>query len=119
MDESFFLTFMNRDDAGHQLADRLEPMEFSHPVVYALPRGGVPVAVEVARRLNAPLDLVLVRKIGAPGNPEVALGAVVEGTPPQTVVNEEIKQLSGADDAFLERSRAEKLADLTFAGCAI
>ncbi len=111
MDESL-LTFMNRDDAGRQLADRLEPMEFSHPVVYALPRGGVPVAVEVARRLNAPLDLVLVRKIGAPGNLEVALGAVVEGTPPQTVINEDVKRISGADDTYLDRVRAEKLVEL-------
>lgn len=107
-----FLTFMDRDDAGRQLADQLEPMAFIRPVVYALPRGGVPVAVEVARRLNAPLDLVLVRKIGAPANPEVALAAVVEGTPPQTVINEDVKRLSGADDAFLERARAEKLAEL-------
>lgn len=87
-------------------------MGFSRPVVYALPRGGVPVAVKVARRLNAPLDLVLVCKIAAPGNPEVALGAVVEGTPPQTVINEDVKCLSGADDAFLDRARAEKLAEL-------
>ncbi len=111
MDDSL-LTFMDRDDAGRQLAKRLESMVFSNPVIYALPRGGVPVAVEVARRLNAPLDLVLVRKIGAPSNPEVALGAVVEGTPPQTVINEEIKRLSGADDTFLARAREEKLAEL-------
>ena len=111
MDDSF-LTFMNRDDAGRQLADQLEAMVLSRPVVYALPRGGIPVAVEVARRLNAPLDLVLVRKIGAPGNPEVALGAVVEGTPPQTVINEDVKRFSGIDDTYLERARAEKLAEL-------
>jgi len=107
-----FLTFIDRGEAGRQLADRLEPMEFDHPVVYALPRGGIPVAVEVAHRLGAPLDLVLVRKIGAPGNPEVALGAVVEGNPPQTVINEDVKRLSGADDAYVERIRAAKLAEL-------
>ncbi len=61
MDDSF-LTFMNRGDAGRQSAVQLEPMGFNRPVVYALPRSGVPVAVEVARRLNAPLELVLVRK---------------------------------------------------------
>ena len=106
------MAFMDRDDAGRQLADKLESMEFKNPVVYALPRGGIPVAVEVARRLNAPLDLVLVRKIGAPGNPEVALGAVVEGDPPQTVINQDIKRFSGADDTYLERVRAEKLAEI-------
>ena len=87
-------------------------MGLDKPVVYALPRGGVPVALEIARALRAPLDLILVRKIGAPGAPEVALGAVVDGENPQTVINEEVRRRSGADDIFLERARARELAEL-------
>ncbi|HVL20876.1 MAG TPA: phosphoribosyltransferase family protein, partial [Amaricoccus sp.] len=102
----------DRSDAGRQLAARLLPMALERPVVYALPRGGVPVALEIARALRAPLDLVLVRKIGAPGAPEVALGAVVDGEHAQTVINEEVRRRSGADDVFLERARARELAEL-------
>ena len=87
-------------------------MALERPVVYALPRGGVLVALEIARALRAPLDLVLVRKIGAPGAPEVALGAVVDGEHAQTVINEEVRRRSGADDVFLERARARELAEL-------
>ncbi|MFO8126900.1 phosphoribosyltransferase family protein, partial [Yoonia sp.] len=71
--------FIDRKDAGRMLAKLLADMELDDPVIYALPRGGVPVGVEVANRLGAPLDLLLVRKLGAPQNPEVALGALVEG----------------------------------------
>ena len=71
--------FANRRAAGHALAERLRHLEAAHPVVLALPRGGVPVAFEVARALRAPLDVVVVRKIGAPGNPEFGIGAVAEG----------------------------------------
>lgn len=104
--------FSGRGDAGRKLAERLAAMGLDNPVVYALPRGGVPVAVEIARRLNAPLDLVLVRKIGAPGNPEVALGAIVEGPQAQIVINEDIKQISGAEMEFIERAYEEELAEL-------
>lgn len=71
--------FEDRQDAGRQLAGRLGGLGPADPVVLALPRGGVPVAAEVARALGAPLDLVLVRKIGAPGQEELAAGAVVDG----------------------------------------
>lgn len=87
-------------------------MNLVRPVVFALPRGGVPVGLEIARALNAPLDLVLVRKIGAPGAPEVALGAVVDGENPQTVINEDVRRASGADDAFLTRARSRELAEI-------
>ena len=106
------VNFRDRTDAGRQLAARLIPMALDRPVVYALPRGGVPVAAEVARSLKAPLDLILVRKIGAPGAPEVALGAIVDGANPQTVINEEVRRRSGADDAWLERATARELAEL-------
>jgi len=105
-------TFTDRAQAGQQLAIRLAAMALDRPAVYALPRGGVPVALKISRRLKAPLDLVMVRKIGAPFNPELALGAVVEGTVPQTILNESIRQASGVDDAYIERARARELAEL-------
>lgn len=74
--------FKDRTEAGERLADKLAELELERPVVLALPRGGVPVALPVAKRLGAPLDLLLVRKIGTPANPELAAGAVVEGAEP-------------------------------------
>lgn len=74
--------FIDRAEAGRKLADALEKMELAEPVVLALPRGGVPVAAPIAERLGAPLDLVLVRKIGVPGHEELAAGAVAEGAEP-------------------------------------
>lgn len=71
--------FADRRDAGQRLAAALERFRTTSPVVVGIPRGGVPVAAEVARALGAPLDVVLVRKVGAPWNPEFALGAVAEG----------------------------------------
>ena len=74
------MRFRNRIDAGQQLASRLEEfVDRSDVLVLALPRGGVPVASEVARHLGAPLDVFLVRKIGVPGHPELAMGAIAEG----------------------------------------
>ena len=104
--------FQDRTDAGRQLAERLAALDLKDPVVYALPRGGVPVAVEVAKRLHAPLDLVLVRKIGAPGWPEVALGAVVNGEDAQTIINEDVYAATGSDAAGLERTRRRELAEI-------
>jgi putative phosphoribosyl transferase len=72
------MRFVDRRDAGQRLAARLLPFAPEQPVVVALPRGGVPVAVEVARALDAPLEVLAVRKLGAPGNPELAVGAVAE-----------------------------------------
>ena len=68
--------FAHRAQAGRELAHALAQLALPAPVVLALPRGGLPVALEVARALHAPLDLLLVRKIGAPGQPELAVGAV-------------------------------------------
>ena len=104
--------FADRADAGQRLARLLADLELDHPLIYALPRGGVPVAVEVAKRLAASLDLLLVRKIGAPRNPEVALGALVEGADEQIVINEDVRRLSGADDAYIARAVAEQRAEL-------
>jgi len=70
--------FRDRRDAGRRLADELARMDLDRPVIVALPRGGVPVAYEVAAALGAPLDVLAVRKIGAPGQPEYGVGAVAE-----------------------------------------
>ena len=106
------LRFSSRDDAGRRLASELVKRSFEAPVVYALPRGGVPVAAEIAEALGAPLDLILVRKIGAPGNPEVALAAIVEGDPPERVVTDEVMRRSGADPAYLEREVARQAEEM-------
>lgn len=104
--------FSDRTDAGRQLAAQLTGLASEHPIVYALPRGGVPVAIEVARTLGAPLDLLIVRKIGAPGYPEVALGAVADGTDPLLVVNQEVYAATGRDADGLERARQRELAEI-------
>ncbi|HTS33193.1 MAG TPA: phosphoribosyltransferase [Thermoplasmata archaeon] len=69
----------NRREAGRRLAERLLKYQADKPLVLALPRGGVPIAYEIAQRLHAPMDVLIVRKIGSPDNPEYGLGAVVEG----------------------------------------
>ena len=106
------LTFDDRADAGRQLAKALAALNLDRPLIYALPRGGVPVAVEVAVALQAPLDLLLVRKIGAPRNPEVALGAIVEGATSEIVINESVKRLSRADEAYISKAVADQRAEL-------
>ena len=102
----------DRAEAGRLLAQRLGHLRDARPVVFALPRGGVPVALPIAESLGAPLDLLLVRKIGAPGQPELALGAVVEGEPPQTVVNDEIVDLLGVPPAAIAAEAARQLDEI-------
>ena len=104
--------FRNRTEAGEALVRRLAGMPLTNPVVLALPRGGVPVALPVARALGAPLDLLFVRKLGAPGQPELALGAVVEGDPPQVVVNPAILSAFGVARDDLAGAVAEKTAEI-------
>ncbi len=95
------------------LAAQLIPLGLERPVVYALPRGGVPVAAEIARALGAPLDLVLVRKLGAPGQPELAIGAVVNGyDEAETVLNTDVVAMTGATDAYIAESRDRALAEI-------
>lgn len=105
--------FRDRQDAGRQLARRLRALRLAPPLlVLALPRGGVPVAAEVARALEAPLDLLLVRKIGAPWHKELALAAVVEGDPPQLVIDEEVQRYAGADERYLQTEQALAVAEI-------
>jgi predicted phosphoribosyltransferase len=94
------------------LAQKLAPLELKDAIIYALPRGGVPVALEIAQVLKARLDLSLVRKIGAPGHPELALAAVVDGDRPHVVVNENVQQMTGASAAYIEREGARELAEI-------
>ena len=104
--------FIDRVDAGRRLAAELARFKNENPCVLALPRGGVPVAVEIARALRAPLDLVLVRKIGAPDQPELAVGAVVDGGRPEVVLNREIVDLLGIPDAYIADESAKQLKEI-------
>ncbi|MCR9149307.1 MAG: phosphoribosyltransferase family protein [Rhodobacteraceae bacterium] len=102
--------FADRTEAGRALADRLAGMDLADPVIFALPRGGVPVALPVADRLNAPLDLLLVRKLGAPGQPELAVGAVVEGAEP--VINASVLRAFGLAPGDLAAQVDAKRAEI-------
>jgi len=90
------------------LAERLHDVPRAD-LVLALPRGGVPVAFEVARMLDLPLDLIMVRKIGAPRQPEFGIGAVVDGDSPQMFLNAELVEMAGASDAYLADEKARQL----------
>lgn len=104
--------FVDRVDAGRRLAAVLARMPLDKPAIFALPRGGVPIAVEIGKVLHAPVDLLLVRKIGAPGSPELALAAVIDGDEPQIVVNEDVRRLTGADAAYLDHGRRVALEEI-------
>jgi putative phosphoribosyl transferase len=106
------MSFLNRIDAGRKLARALLHYKDSRPVVLALPRGGVPVAAEVAEALHAPLDLVLVRKIGTPIQPEVAMGAVVDGSEPVVLRNEDIIRYARITDADFRAIADAELAEI-------
>jgi predicted phosphoribosyltransferase len=102
-------TFRNRDDAGQQLAERLAHELKGTPniVVLGLARGGVPVAWEIARRLHAPLDALVVRKLGVPGDPECAMGAIAE--PDVTELDYElIQRAQVSPKALQDRISAER-----------
>jgi putative phosphoribosyl transferase len=104
--------FRDRRDAGRQLAAALGLYRDSHPLVLALPRGGVPVGFEVAKALGAPLDVLLVRKIGAPGQEELGLGAIVDGHDPQLVLNEEIIRVVAPPPGYIEAEVRRQLAEI-------
>jgi predicted phosphoribosyltransferase len=104
--------FRDRSDAGRRLARALASYKSRRAIVLALPRGGVPVAAEVAEALDAPLDLILVRKIGVPGQPELAMGAVVDGAAPIVVRNEDVIELSGITGEQFDAVSAQELAEI-------
>lgn len=104
--------YRDRTDAGQQLARALEHLKAEAPVVVALPRGGVPVAYEVAKALQAPLDLALVRKIGAPGQPELAIGAVVDGENLHVFVNRDIAALFRGWEQYIGAETQKKIQEI-------
>ncbi len=104
--------FQDRETAGRLLANELVGMELADPVVLALPRGGIPVAAEIARALKAPLDLVMVRKIGLPSQPELAAAAVVDGEQADIILNEEVLRWSGLSEEALQALAREQLKEI-------
>ncbi|WP_420473540.1 phosphoribosyltransferase [Noviherbaspirillum sp. ST9] len=105
--------FRDRRDAGRKLAAALQYLKESDPVILALPRGGVPVAFEVAQSLHAQLDVFLVRKIGAPGFSELGLGAIAEGREQYCVINHELALRAHASDIYLEEEKQRQLAEMS------
>jgi predicted phosphoribosyltransferase len=106
------MSFKDRSDAGRKLAKALAGYKDQRPVILALPRGGVPVAAEVAALFKAPLDLILVRKIGVPFQPELAMGAVVDGGAPIIVRNEDVIRLAGIDESEFKAICDSELAEI-------
>ena len=105
------MIFQDRRDAGRQLAAELSDYAGRRDViVLALPRGGVPVAFEVAKALGAPLDLFLVRKVGVPGHEELAMGAIASGA--VRVVNEDVVRELGIPKSLFDAVAAEELQEL-------
>jgi putative phosphoribosyl transferase len=104
-------TYQDRRDAGRQLAAVLEARGYRSPAVFGLPRGGVPVAFEVARRLKAPLDVFVVRKLGAPFQPELAMGAIASGG--ILVRNEEVLRMLSDGEQALSRVEREERVELS------
>ena len=102
--------YANRREAGRRLAESLTSYRTHHPVVLGIPRGGVVVADTIARALDADLDIVLTRKLGAPGNPELAIGAVSENG--RVIVQREIAATVGADEDYIEREKQRQLAEI-------
>lgn len=104
------MIFADRDEAGLLLADRLAEMVLPNALVVALPRGGVPVGAQIARRLDAPLDVAFVRKLGAPDEPELAIGAVADGDPPEIVLNARQVEELGLNEDFIRSAVAREVA---------
>jgi putative phosphoribosyl transferase len=106
------MIYRDRTDAGGRLAKELARFAREDPIVLALPRGGVLVAAEVAEALDAPLDLLFVRKIGVPYQPELAMGAVVDGRRPHIIRNEDVIAYSGISEEAFEAVVRTELAEL-------
>lgn len=104
--------FADRREAGRRLLKRLRHLEPEKPVVLALPRGGVAVGFEIARGLQAPLDVVLVGKIGVPWQRELALGAVADGAEPEAVIDEVLRAELDIDADYIEAEKQRQLAEI-------
>jgi len=106
------MLFPDRSEAGRRLAKNLMKFKDRHPVVLALPRGGVPVGLEIARALAAPLDLVLVRKIGAPFQQELAIGAIADGEHSDLVTDPRLIAHLEVSGAYLEQAKSAALKEI-------
>ncbi len=102
--------FVDRREAGQLLADMLQEYTFRRPVVVGIPRGGLVVAAEIARRLNAELDFIMPKKLGAPGNPELAIGAITERG--HMVLNEEAILYLGVPESYIQEEARRKLEEI-------
>ncbi|WP_280154434.1 phosphoribosyltransferase [Piscinibacter sp. XHJ-5] len=102
----------NREEAGRTLAEKLLHYRGQDIVVLALPRGGVPVAAQIADALQAPLDLLFVRKIGLPWQPELAYAAVVDGNPPEVVVNDDVARYEPMSDSALAQATQDEVEEI-------
>lgn len=97
--------FHDRAEAGAKLARELQKTKRNNPLILALPRGGVEVAAEVARVYHEPVDLLFVRKLGAEFNPELGIGAIVEGSPPQVFLNEDLVKILKVTRDYIEKEK--------------
>src|SRR5215216_1215682 len=102
--------FKDRGDAGRRLAEQLARYRDENPVVLALPRGGVPVGYEISRSLDAPLDIFIARKLGAPGRPELGIGAVAQGG--LRVLNAPAVRALGITKEYIQRVATEETAEI-------
>jgi len=101
--------FEDRQDAGKRLAAELNKNKRDDVVILALPRGGIEIAQQVSKVLNAPFDCLFVRKLGSEFNPEVGIGAIVEGNPPQTFLNEDLVKVLKITPDFIEQEKKRQL----------
>jgi putative phosphoribosyl transferase len=104
--------FQDRREAGRRLGAALTHLRPARPLILALPRGGVPVAFEVAQALDAPLDLLFVRKLGAPGYEELGIGAIVDGADPQLVLNEDVVRELGPTPEYIRQEMRRQLVEI-------
>ncbi|HEU4895771.1 MAG TPA: phosphoribosyltransferase, partial [Acidimicrobiia bacterium] len=104
------MRFRDRRHAGELLGARVAALHPDDPVVYGLPCGGVPVAYEVARALDCPLDVLVVRKVGVPYQPELAMGAIAEGG--VVIRNEDVIDIAGIGDEEFERAAETETREL-------
>ena len=103
-------SFRDREDAGRRLAERLAGYRGESPIVFALPRGGVPVGYEIAHALEAPLDIFIARKLGAPGREEFGIGAVAQGG--VRVLNERAVEALEIPEEYIERVAKQETEEI-------
>ena len=110
--DQIIMPFQDRRDAGQQLAVRLMDKASENPLILALPRGGVPIGYEVAKALGAQMDLLMVRKIGAPGWPEYGIGAIIDGADPHLVLNEEVVRQIAPSPNYIQAEMRRQLKEI-------